>query len=196
MPSMIEEYFFNCSKEYVNNIDPALYTEITDVVSRLPKRSFQKEINVDLFWLLGSRGWSYDRIEPEVKEIPPRDLELEGIDKSAIASKNTRSLCLTSTTLSAHWYADFAKKYGTKLVQIEAQFGKVELMFKNFCGFRIAWHEKRLALGVEIVLCDPGKYFSHRKKSISGMAYFRVARDTLSSIGLDCPIWLIGIKDG
>jgi len=32
------------------------------------------------------------------------------------------------------------------LVQIEAQFGTVESMFKDFCGFRIAYYERRLAL--------------------------------------------------
>jgi len=41
---------------------------------------------------------------------------------------------------------------------------------------------------------DPTKYFSHRVKSISGMAYFEIAKRTLPAIGLDCPIWLIRIK--
>jgi len=50
-------------------------------------------------------------------------------------------------------------------------------------------------LGVEIVLCDPYKYFSHRVKAIGGMAYFNIAKNTLPAIGLNCPIWLIGIRE-
>ncbi len=95
----------------------------------------------------------------------------------------------------ARWHADFAKVFDGKLVQVEAQFGKVESMFKDFCGFKIAWQERRLALGIEIVMSDPGKYFAHRKGATSGMAYFHIAKKTLPAIGLDCPIWLVGVKD-
>jgi hypothetical protein len=91
-------------------------------------------------------------------------------------------------------HSDFAKLFDSKLVQVEVQFGKVESMFKDFCGFRIAYYEKRLALGIEIVMYEPSKYFAHRKNSISGMAYFDIAKRTLPAIGLDCPIWLIGIS--
>ena len=48
--------------------------------------------------------------------------------------------------------ADFAKVFEGKLVQVEAQFGKVKSMFKNFCGFKIAWQERTLALGIEIIM--------------------------------------------
>jgi hypothetical protein len=73
------------------------------------------------------------------------------------------------------------------------QFGKVEAMFKDMCGFRIAYAEKRLTLGIEVVLSDPMAYFTHRKNAIGGMANFKIAKDILTTIGLDCPIWLIGI---
>ena len=68
-------------------------------------------------------------------------------------------------------------------------------MFKDFCGFKMGRYERRLALGIEIVMCEPNKYFFHRRPSTSGMAYFDIARKTLPAIGLDCPIWLVGIKD-
>jgi hypothetical protein len=68
-------------------------------------------------------------------------------------------------------------------------------MFKDFCGFRIAYCEKRLKLGIEIVMAEPSQYFAHRKSAISGMANYNIASSTLSSIGLDCPIWLIGLKE-
>ncbi len=66
-------------------------------------------------------------------------------------------------------------------------------MFKDFCGFRIAYGERRLALGIEIVLSNPTSYFAHRKNAIGGMASFDIAKNTLTTVGLDCPIWLIGI---
>jgi len=108
---------------------------------------------------------------------------------------NNRSLCVTSSTLGANWHADFAKSFDGRLVQVEAQFGKVESMFKDFCGFRIAHFERRLALGIEIVLSEPNIYFAHRKSSVSGMAYFDIAKRTIPAIGLECPIWLVGIKE-
>jgi len=68
-------------------------------------------------------------------------------------------------------------------------------MFKDFCGFRIAYSERRLALGIEIVLSNPNSYVAHRRHAIGGMASFDIARNTLTTIGLDCPIWLIGISE-
>ena len=72
---------------------------------------------------------------------------------------------------------------------------QIKGMFKDFCGFKIAYAERRLALGVEIVLVDLQKYFAHRRNAIGGMANFEIAKRTLNSIGLDCPIWLVGIGE-
>lgn len=190
----LDNYFYNCSKEYLDSIDPNLHAEIKEVIANLPKRQTQTEINNDLFWLLSDRGWAYDTLSG-VLDSPPRGLGIKNTSTPKGRRENNRSLCLTSTTLDASWHSDFAKLFGSNLVQVEAQFGKVESMFKDFCGFRIAGYERRLALGVEIVLCEPSKYFSHRKNSIGGMAYFEIARKTLPAIGLDCPIWLIGIRE-
>lgn len=44
-------------------------------------------------------------------------------------------------------------------------------------------------------MSHPGAYFAHRKSSVSGMAYFDIAAKTLMAIGLDYPIWLIGIGE-
>jgi hypothetical protein len=112
-----------------------------------------------------------------------------------IKRKNVRDLCQTSTTLETRWHSGFAKAFGSELVQIEAQFGKVEGMFKDFCGFRIAYAERRLTLGIEIVLSDLNSYFAHRRNAIRGMASFDIAKNTLNTIGLDCPIWLVGIGE-
>jgi hypothetical protein len=190
-----EHYFHNCSGQYLDSISPTLYDEIIAVITKLPKRATQAEINKDLFWILTIHGWSYDSTPAGLSDSPPKDLEIERLALAEIKRQNNRESCLTSTTLEARWRSDFAKTYNGKLVQMEAQFGKVESMFKDFCGFKIAWHERRLALGIEIVMCEPSKYFSHRKSSTSGMAYFDIAKKTLPAIGLECPIWLLGIKE-
>jgi len=189
-----QSYYYNCSPDYIDSIDSSLHVQITSIINQLPKRLTQSEINSDLFWLLMSQGWNFDSVPPGGGEKPPIDLNLL-IDTVEPRKINIRKLCRTSTTLQERWYADFAKIFGGKLVQIEAQFGKVEAMFKDFCGFRIAYAERRLALGIEIVLSEPVKYFAHRKNSIGGMASFDVARETLTTIGLECPIWLIGIGE-
>jgi hypothetical protein len=188
----LRSYFYCCSKEYIDSINRGLYAEIAAIVRCLPKRLTQREINNDFFWLLTDKGWSYDTLS-NTTEMPGKELHISMVDRGKIAERNDRSLCVTSSTLDAAWHCDFAKEYSGKLVQIEVQFGKVESMFKDFCGLRIASYERRLALGIEIVLIEPSKYFAHRPASIRGMAYFEVAKKTLPAIGLNCPIWLVGI---
>lgn len=180
-----EDFFYSCSKEYIHSIDTSLYSEISEIITRLPKRLKQEEINNDLFWLLVNKGWSYDTLG-NISDSPLLEIEVTSPTRSMLGRNNKRSLCVTSTTLAASWHSDFGKAYGSNLVQIEAQFGKVESMFKDFCGFRIAGHERRLALGIEIVLSEPYKYFSHRKNAVGGMAYFDIAKNTLPAIGLNC----------
>jgi hypothetical protein len=187
-----QSFFYNCSPEYIQSIDQALYDQIDTVINKLPKRKIQSEINSDLFWLLTSHGWNYDTVLQGTVKIHPSEIKVDA-SLDEIRERNDRKLCLTSTTLDTRWHSDFAKSFGTKLVQVEAQFGKVEAMFKDFCGFRIAYAERRLALGIEIVLSNPTSYFAHRKNAIGGMASFDIAKNTLNTIGLDCPIWLIGI---
>lgn len=187
-------YYYNCSPEYVQSIDSGLYDQIISVIGRVPKRQTQSEINADLFWLFTSEGWMYDAV-PTAAATGSSDVDGDTKSLEALKLENKRSLCLTSTTLDTRWHADFAKLFDSNLVQIEAQFGKVEAMFKDFCGFRIAYAERRLALGIEIVLTNPPAYFIHRKNAVSGMASFDIAKNTITSIGLDCPIWLIGIGE-
>lgn len=188
-----QDYFYKCSAQYVNFISPVLYAEITGAIDSLPKRRTQSEINNDMFWLLGCKGWSYDNMSNVTSSVPP-DLTITSTNRSTIQASNQRDLCLTTTSLGNAWRTDFAKDFSGNLVQLEVQFGKVESMFKDFCGFRIASYERRLALGIEVVISNPAKYFAHRKASISGMAYFDAAKNTLPAIGLECPIWLIGIQ--
>ena len=189
----VEEYFYNCSREYVSAISPELPSQFASILSLLPVRKTQAEINNDLFWLLTQKEWAFDTLGG-ISGAPPEDLGLPVFRRDGIEERNDRSLCLTATTLGASWHCDFAKRFPAGLVQVEVQFGKVESMFKDFCGFSLAHYEKRLALGIEIVMHDPYGYFAHRRNAIGGMAYFDIAKNTLPAIGLDCPIWLLGIK--
>lgn len=187
-------YYYNCTTDYIHAIDPQLQDEIRAIIRMLPKRETPSLINEDLFWLFTHKDWCYDTVPAKTAPECPFDLDImQSMD--VIRDKNLRDLCLTSSTLATRWHADYAKRYGTDLVQVEAQFGKVEAMFKDFCGFRIAYAERRITLAIEIVLVDPSGYFIHRKNAVSEMASFDIAKQTLTTIGLDSPIWLVGIED-
>jgi hypothetical protein len=190
----LQSYFYNCSPDHIESIHPNLLTEVRSIIRMLPKRETQSEIKEDLFWLFTHKGWCYDTVPAKANPECPFEVDImQSLD--VIRDKNLRELCLTSSTLETRWHADFAKRYGTDLVQVETQFGKVEAMFKDFCGFRIAYAERRLALGIEIVLADPPEYFAHRKNAFSGMASFDIAKYTLATIGLDSPIWVVGVEE-
>lgn len=190
----VDEYFYNCSKQYIDSIHPELYSGLIQTIGRVVRRNTQAEINRDLFWLLTDQGWSYDSLPGKIDTKPSADLHSRDLKINEIVVRNRRELCITTNTLKAKWHSDYANLINNKLVQLEVQFGKVESMFKDFCGFRIAYYEKRLSLGIEIVMSEPNVYFAKHKSAITGMAYFNIAKETLPAIGLDCPIFLIGIR--
>lgn len=81
----------------------------------------EPELNKDLLISFSSKEWAFDSA--------PSDL-------AHLKKANNRSLCTTATTLNARWHCDFAKIFVSDLVQLEVQFGAVESMFKDFCGFK------------------------------------------------------------
>ena len=188
----VQSYYYNCSPEYIKQISDELQGQVLRLIARLPRRQVQSELNSDVWWLFTSRGWSYDSIPSSVGKTGSPELHVQS-DRNKAKRQNIRDLCLTSTTMGTQWRSDFANTFEGKLVQVEAQFGKLDAMFKDFCGFKIAYAEKRLALGIEIVLSDPMRYFEHPRRSVSEMANFDMAKNTLTTIGMDVPIWLIGI---
>lgn len=186
-------YFHNCSKNRLNEDYQKLYSEINSILENINVKETQSEINKKLFWLFIDNNWSFDSLISGLDNNPSFDMETK-LDKYEAKQINQRHLCLTSEKTNIDWYCDFAKKFSGKLVHLEVQFGKVEAMFKDFCGFDIAHSENRIDLGIEIVINNPKNFFNHRKKSVSGMAYFDVAKNTLPVMGIKSPIWLIGLK--
>ena len=57
-----ENYYYNCSPEYIRSIDPGLPGEVESIIHLLLRREKRSEINSDLFWLFTSKGWCYDSI--------------------------------------------------------------------------------------------------------------------------------------
>jgi hypothetical protein len=113
----LQSYFYNCSPEYFKSIDPDLQNQIITVISQMPKRQTQSEINSDLFWHLTSDAWSYDSVPTGAKDCRP-DFLNKDISLHEIKNRNMRNQCLTSTTLNTRWHADYAKSFGSKLVQL------------------------------------------------------------------------------
>jgi len=59
---------------------------------------------------------------------------------------------------------------------------------------QIAYNENSLDLGILIVPFEPRRLFENRKRSIGGMAYFKMAKLTLPHLHFRFPIWLIGLN--
>ena len=187
-----KRFHYNCTDAYIEAIDPHLQDEVGAIIRMLPRRDSPELIKEDLFWLFTHKGWCYDTIPAESNPECPFELDImESLE--VVRDRNLRELCLTSNTLETRWHADFAKRYGSRLVQVETQFGQTEAMFKDFCGFRIAHAEGRLALGIEIVLIDPSRHRAQHQEPIGNLASFDIAQKTLTTIGLDSPILLLGI---
>ena len=188
-----ESLYYQCSADYIDTVSPTLRNQIIETIEIMPKRQSESDIKFDLFWLLTSVGWSYDSVPAGISTVPPECFELECTLES-IAPNNDRKRCLASTTLDNCWHADFAKQFDAGLVHLQAQFGSTAAMIKDLCGFRIAYAENRLALGIEILLLDPASYFADQEQPVADITTFQSAKGTLDMLDLDCPIWLIGIQ--
>jgi len=190
-----ESEFYRCSDEYVDKIHPSVHLDIKSIIEKLPKRRYQNEINSDFVWLFAKQGWSFSSFPSSFPNVPPTDLFLDDMDKTSISKLKIKKECLITSNLKLGWYADFGKSFGSKRVLIEVQFGKIEAAFRDFCRFAITYHERRLDLGILIVMFDPKTYFSEEGPRVSGMAEFETIRKAMWAVDLDCPIWLIGLKE-
>lgn len=189
------EYFYRCSPEYVGAIDSQLRSEVLGVITRLRKRSTQLEINQDITWLLGHQSWNFSSLPPSMPKAAPVDLEIGEFTKKELESRRKRELCLAPTILRHRWVFDFSKTFGQHRVCLEAQFGKKEAALMDFSKLQIAYHERHLSLGIEMLMAEPRAFFRNRSASVSGMAEFSVAKEILPILGLECPVWLVGIVE-
>ncbi len=160
-------FYHRSSPNYINTIASDLHPQVIETIEILPKRTAHAEIVFDLFWMLTSIGWLYDTAPQGIADKPDECLGLE-CELSNIASDNDRTLCLSSEVVQHRWYADFGKQFEMGIVQIDAQFGRMESLVKDICAFRMAHHEKGLALGIEIVMVDPKAYFAGQQHATSG----------------------------
>ncbi|WP_319526190.1 hypothetical protein [uncultured Desulfosarcina sp.] len=173
-----QQQYFKCSPSYIDSIDSSLMPEIQEAVKRLPERKRAEETAIDLFWLLAGKGWSFSRVPRGISDRAPNELEIEDtID--AIKDRNNSDLCISFANLDRGPKSDFAKSYGERrLVQIGYEIDNTEIMAQDFSKFRIAFAEKRLVLGIEMV----------------GISKLELSKDMLVALDLDCPIWIIGLK--
>ncbi len=191
---MIAEYFYyQCSRESIASISDDLYAQITETIELLPEREQLSDINFDLFWLLTSVGWQFESVPVGISATPPDCLELE-CTLSEIQPANDRATCRTSTSLGIEQHADYAMQFDAGLVHVEVQFGNMENLFTDYCGFRLTHAEERLALGIEIVMSEHASPLVQTAEGSENKVTFQLAKETLETIGLTCPVWLIGIS--
>lgn len=195
MSSNFESEFYRCSVEYIDRIDGSIRKDIMFAIDRLPKRRFQNQINSDLVWLLSSRGWAFSSFPSKFPSKPPNELQLEGFTKEKIERSRRKEDCLITSNLALDWYADFGKSFDSKSILVEVQFGKIEAAFRDFCRFAITYHERRMDLGILVVIFQPKEYFSEEGSRVSGMADFETVKNAIWAVDLNCPIWLIGLRE-
>ena len=189
-----EFFFYKCSPESIETIDPALLYEIKTILSQLPRRSSLADIYTDLFWLLASNNWNYAERPLKLTDVPPADLNVKcNIDE--IEKLNNHELCTTTLNIKTETQSDFAKSYDRGIVQIEAQFNDLEAAAVDFTKFRVCYAEQRLVLGIEFVAIDPEEFSISQAPNAGEVVSFDQAKQALSILMLDCPILLIGLKN-
>jgi hypothetical protein len=77
---------------------------------------------------------------------------------------------------------DVPKVPGDQLVQLEIQADDLEGIASDLIKFRIAFAEKRIQAGIEIII-----------QNGDAPAAFETVKDMLVKLDIDCPVWLIGI---
>ena len=128
--------FYRCSGEYVDMIHTSIRADIDSIIKKLPKRKYQNEINSNLLWMFGERGWSFSSFPSSFPNTPPSDLFLDNIDKKKLMPLRKKDECLVTSNLALSWYADFSKTFGSKRVFVEVQFGKIEALLEIFADLQ------------------------------------------------------------
>lgn len=150
-------HYYKCSLEYLNSISPNIEKEIKQVLDELVAKNDPKNLTNDLFLILPSHGWSHSGTPTE---------------------SNDPNLCRTSSGPELETKSDFAKIFDDQLIQLEIQSGQLYDIASDVAKFKIAFAEKRIQAGIEIIIgIDPAN-----------------AIDMLVKLDVDCPVWVICLK--
>ena len=188
-----KSFYHKCSPDYIKSIDPNLMDDLARSIKMIPKRSNKDAVLKNFFWLLASDGWNFHSPPPGLSETAPEEFNLS-LKLSDIKKSNDPGLCVTSNKINTDTQSDYAKLYGPQLVQLEIQFATMEEAAKDFTEFRIAFAEKRIGLGIELVPGSRELFSPDNKTGEDTPAYFDEAQKMLVMLDLDCPIWLIGLE--
>jgi len=175
-------FFYKSSPDYLKTISPGLEKEIYETLETLPERNHRKENHDDLFWLLFSKGWAFSSSHSINGNNPPEDL---GLSLNNPLESNDPKICRVSTVLEIDSESGFSKKFGKNLVHSNIQENSLKEISADVTKFRIAFREKRIQTGIEMVFMN--------NKTDDTKDSFENVKDLLFKLDIDCPIWLLGV---
>ena len=82
-------------------------------------------------------------------------------------------------------YNDFARSLNDQIIHLNIAAQESEKLTVDFNNFQLAYAEKRIPFGIELVLMQ--------SSDLDG-ACFGLGVELLSMLKFDCPIWLIGLR--
>jgi len=180
----IQSYFYNCSLEYIDSIDPTLSVEIKDLFKKLAVVQDNKVLMANVFWMLASNGWSFSELLESISNDPPSSLTVN-FKLSEIKKNNSFDLCAASLKSDTPKYNDFAKSLDDQIIHLNIAARESEKLTVDFTNFQLAYAEKRIPLGIELVPIQ---------SSDPDGACFDLGVELISMLKFDCPIWLIGLR--
>jgi len=180
----IQSYFYNCSWEYIDSIDPTFSSQIKDLFKKMPEAQDDKALISNVFWILASNGWSFRELPESISNVPPSGLKVN-FELSEIKKQNNFDLCSASLKPDTPKYNDFAKSLNDQIIHLNIAVQESEKLTVDFTNFQHAYTEKRIPFGIELVPMqspDPDG------------ACFDLGVELLSMLKFECPIWLIGLR--
>jgi hypothetical protein len=180
----IQSYFYNCSWEYIDSIEPTFSSQIKDLFKKMPEAQDDKVLITNVFWMLASNGWSFSELPVTISNDPPSGLKVN-FKLSEIKKQNSFDLCAASLKPDTPKYNDFAKSLNDQIIHLNIAAQESEKLTVDFTNFQLAYAEKRIPFGIELL--------SMQSSDPDG-ACFDLGVELLSMLKFDCPIWLIGLR--
>lgn len=171
---ILSHYYYKCSPEFLNSINTKIEKEINQVLNKLNDKKASKSLFDDFFLILLSKGWAFSQIHAEKLT--------QSITTDDIIQSNTPEICKISSSIEIETTSDFAKKFGNQLLQLNIQAYDLEEIASDIIKFRIAFAEKRIQAGIEIIIQNDNEADA-----------FENVKDMLVKLDVDCPVWVIGI---